>query len=499
MILTVEATTEANRVTTDASDRTHSKSVLTGDRRLRSGWGSSRQEQTRPLAGDAVINRPATQRTHAISVHAPPASVWQWIVQMGRAGWYTPAYVHRFWRVRDPSADRIHPELQRLEVGELIPDGPPGTPVFTVVDVDPPRSLVLHSERLPMTARPPDRAGGRHQLYLDFSWAFVLEAGEHGSTRVLLRTRNAKNSQPVDLLARALLIPADIATSRWMLKGIKRRVEAGSLRRSVMPTSRRIALDAEHAIRRNAASGFFEADVTAARGRIDEHYRRTGEALSFTAFICRAVARAVAREPHANSIRGHRNRLIAFDDVDVLLMIEAQVDGQSLAIAHIIRHANLKSVAEIHHEIRAAQTDPLAGDSGRLLRMGRFIPAPVRHMALRFIDKRPILSKRLKGTVSISAVGMFGRGGGWGLASLHHTVGVIVGGVATRSVAGPGGSEAREYVSLTLSFDHDIFDGAPAARLIHELKQRIEAAEGLPGLDARPATGTRSAGPSGSS
>jgi pyruvate/2-oxoglutarate dehydrogenase complex dihydrolipoamide acyltransferase (E2) component len=37
----------------------------------------------------------------------------------------------------------------------------------------------------------------------------------------------------------------------------------------------------------------------------------------------------------------------------------------------------------------------------------------------------------------------------------------------------------REYLSLTISFDHDIVDGAPAARFMRRLKELIESGYGL--------------------
>ena len=37
----------------------------------------------------------------------------------------------------------------------------------------------------------------------------------------------------------------------------------------------------------------------------------------------------------------------------------------------------------------------------------------------------------------------------------------------------------REYLSMTLSFDHDIIDGAPAARFVQRLKDLIQSGYGL--------------------
>jgi pyruvate/2-oxoglutarate dehydrogenase complex dihydrolipoamide acyltransferase (E2) component len=39
--------------------------------------------------------------------------------------------------------------------------------------------------------------------------------------------------------------------------------------------------------------------------------------------------------------------------------------------------------------------------------------------------------------------------------------------------------EVRKYLSVTISFDHDIIDGAPAARFMQQLKKLIESGYGL--------------------
>jgi hypothetical protein len=68
---------------------------------------------------------------HAITIPAPPARVWPWLVQMGwhRRGRYTARWVDRLLFLGNwPSATRLVPELQRpLRAGDRIPDGPPDT------------------------------------------------------------------------------------------------------------------------------------------------------------------------------------------------------------------------------------------------------------------------------------------------------------------------------------------------------------------------------------
>lgn len=93
-------------------------------------WGTEVDEGTQPLPGDDLVPHPRVQSTRAITIDAPPERVWPWIVQMGiyRAGFYTHDQVERLlFRARyvegKHSATRIHPELQNLKVGDLVPYG----------------------------------------------------------------------------------------------------------------------------------------------------------------------------------------------------------------------------------------------------------------------------------------------------------------------------------------------------------------------------------------
>jgi pyruvate/2-oxoglutarate dehydrogenase complex dihydrolipoamide acyltransferase (E2) component len=96
------------------------------------------------------------------------------------------------------------------------------------------------------------------------------------------------------------------------------------------------------------------------------------------------------------------------------------------------------------------------------------------------------MMKKQVGTVMVSSVGMFGKGSGWGMAGgSFYTTDVLVGGIAEKLVRVDGQVEVREYLSLTINMDHDILDGAPAARFVSRFKERIEEAYGLesPGVE----------------
>jgi pyruvate/2-oxoglutarate dehydrogenase complex dihydrolipoamide acyltransferase (E2) component len=81
--------------------------------------------------------------------------------------------------------------------------------------------------------------------------------------------------------------------------------------------------------------------------------------------------------------------------------------------------------------------------------------------------------------VGFTSVGMFGAGGGWGLGMPNHSLADTLGGIAQKPGLVDGRIELREVLSVTLSFDHDIVDGAPAARFARRFVQLIEEAYGL--------------------
>ncbi len=225
--------------------------------------------------------------------------------------------------------------------------------------------------------------------------------------------------------------------------------------------------------------GLLEIDVTAARRCIGEHRARTGETWSFTAFVATCLAQAVAENKMAHAYRDWRNRLILFDDVDVNIMVERQVDGKMMGTPYIIRAADKKTFQEIHREIRIAQKEGVAENEFKGIGWYLALPGWMRTLVWRLLSKSPHWWKRFGGTVAITAVGMFGHGIGWGIPICCNTLTLTLGGIAEKPGVVDGRIEVREYLCMTVSIDHDIIDGAPAARFITRLKELIESGYGV--------------------
>ena len=226
--------------------------------------------------------------------------------------------------------------------------------------------------------------------------------------------------------------------------------------------------------------GPFEVDVTEPRRLIAEHKSATGEALSFTAFVIHNLGLAVNENRLLHAMRRGRYRVMVFDEVDVSTLVEVESEGHKIVKPHIVRAANCKSVRQIHNEIRAAKTArPTDEQQYRGMLAFLTLPRLIRAVAWRLIAGQPKLFKQLGGTVGMSAIGMFAGGAGWGIPISFPTLMVTLGGIEKKPVVMNDRVEVREMLSVTVSVDHDIVDGAPATRFARRLRDLIQSASGL--------------------
>ena len=165
-------------------------------------WGMDPEEAARTLPGDEVVSNAPVSDTRGITIDAPPAEVWPWLVQMGfgRAGWYS----YDALDMKGRSADRILPDLQALAVGDVMPTHPGGG--FEVRVLEPGHALVLYLDDVLVRSQAATAAGGTDRTPANLqaggalmgaaqpsefhaSWAFVLEPIGDGRTRLVERLR----------------------------------------------------------------------------------------------------------------------------------------------------------------------------------------------------------------------------------------------------------------------------------------------------------------------
>jgi hypothetical protein len=120
--------------------------------------------------------------------------------------------------------------------------------------------------------------------------------------------------------------------------------------------------------------------------------------------------------------------------------------------------------------------------------MGWFLHLPgfLRRAFYRLVTKNPNLLRRYTASVLVTAVGMFGSGAGWGIPAASFSLTVTLGSVSKKPGVVEDQIVIREYLHVTLSFDHDIIDGAPVARFAEEFRTLIESGYWLVDVAAVP-------------
>jgi hypothetical protein len=157
---------------------------------LRRRFGGPEGDEARALPGDALIPDALGQMTHGVTIHATPEAVWPWLVQMGchRAGFYA---IDLLDNGGVQSAREVHPEWQRLAIGDVIPATPDGDDGFEVLAIEPHRTLLLGGLFDVDANRQIAFASPRPARFWHITWAFVLERLDDGTTRLLVRARAA--------------------------------------------------------------------------------------------------------------------------------------------------------------------------------------------------------------------------------------------------------------------------------------------------------------------
>jgi len=223
----------------------------------------------------------------------------------------------------------------------------------------------------------------------------------------------------------------------------------------------------------------------------------------------------------ARRLRLGPRTIVTFDDVDMSLAVYRRLtgdeSGERLPMPFVVRKVNEKGLEELSEEIRAAQSRPLSQDQQwldpvagvpppRLVRLGLAAPAWLRDRV--FWDRLlgdPLRLKRTMGTVMVTSLPLSTRSGGaaWGIPAGIHPLVVALGAVGRRAGFADGGPaaapasrpdpafapgsdastqprlEAREFLSLTVLFDHDVVDGLPVALFLRRLAELMEGAAGL--------------------
>lgn len=239
--------------------------------------------------------------------------------------------------------------------------------------------------------------------------------------------------------------------------------------------------------RKNTINLLFEAELAPIRHHLARCRAQRGEPISLTCYIAKSLACAIDEDKRLHAYRDGKSKLVLFDEVDLAVMVEREIEGAILPITMIVRAANNKDIGDIHQELQLAKTAPLGkqGPMSALEKQFFELPAPLRRIVWFFIRRDPYLFKQLAGTVGITSMGMHTSGPAVLIPITPMTLTLSIGTISNKLVLENGQAVEREIIQMNLGADHDIIDGAPLMRFADRLKEKLREGCALENLQPK--------------
>ena len=182
-------------------------------------WGATPAEVAQALPGDELAPQPLLNWTNAIDIAAPPEQVWPWVAQLGdtRGAFYSYTFIEdrvgalmgaSDYTVNYENADRLHPEWQTPQAGDVIIQGS-----LKIRAVQPGRYLLADSIN-------PDA--------MQWVWLWWLEPQAGGTrTRLIVRFRIQLPTAEDNPVMTGVMTAGGFVMQQRMLHGLQLRAEGG--------------------------------------------------------------------------------------------------------------------------------------------------------------------------------------------------------------------------------------------------------------------------------
>ncbi|MCF7920918.1 MAG: 2-oxo acid dehydrogenase subunit E2 [Candidatus Cloacimonetes bacterium] len=253
------------------------------------------------------------------------------------------------------------------------------------------------------------------------------------------------------------------------------------------PASRIATIDVcEMGKRKHHVTGLIELDVTESRAKIKKYNQGKKERISFTAWLISVISSTLKKYETASSYLHSKYKLIIFEDINVSLVVEKDLQGQKVPIPLVIEKADEISLESITSQIADARsrefTDKdivLQKKAAKLERLYYVLPGFMRRYFWKYLLKHPKIAYNKMGNVTITALGMLGKVNGWFIPVSVHPVCFGISSIIKKPGVVADKIEVREILKMTILLDHDVMDGANMARFISDLTKNIERGERL--------------------
>lgn len=180
--------------------------------------------------------------------------------------------------------------------------------------------------------------------------------------------------------------------------------------------------------------------------KMRDQFKREGTEISYNAFFLMAAAKALREFPIINSTL-REDEIRVWKRINICLAVETP----SGLVAPVIKDADQQSLVQLSRT---------AGE-----------------LALKARENRLAVEELKEGTFTITSLGMFDVTQFQPIINPPQAAILAIASISPRPVAEHASVVIRPMVTLSLSFDHRIVDGAPAARFLGRVRDLLENPE----------------------
>lgn len=233
-------------------------------------------------------------------------------------------------------------------------------------------------------------------------------------------------------------------------------------------------------LNKHHVAALIEIDITKSREKIKK-YKKEINKISFTAWLIKAISLTIKDHESAAAFLKDKRNLIIFNDINISILVEKELNGYKIPIPLIIEKSQQKSIELITKEISDAKNKELTETdivlekkSKKLERIYYLLPGFIRRYFWRFMLKHPLFAFNKMGNVAITSIGMIGNVKGWFIPKSIHPICFGTSNLTKKPIIVNDKIEIREILNMTILLDHDVIDGAPMARFISKLCENLE-------------------------
>ncbi|PKP48292.1 MAG: dehydrogenase [Bacteroidetes bacterium HGW-Bacteroidetes-1] len=248
------------------------------------------------------------------------------------------------------------------------------------------------------------------------------------------------------------------------------------------PDSRIASIDiCEIGKQKHHVTGLVEFDVTESRRKIKDYNKAHINKITFNAWLISVIGFTIKKHETSSSYLIGRNKQIIFDDINISMIVEKEINGMKVPIPLIIEKANEESVESIAKQITEAKNIELTEKDILIQRKAKkfekmyyLLPKFLRRYFWRYLLKHPKLAYKRMGNVAFTSIGMMGKVNGWFIPISVHPICFGISSIVKKPAVVDDKIEIREILKMSILIDHDVIDGANMARLISDLSRNIE-------------------------